>query len=532
MKNYTILIAEDDGITAFTLKQKLERIGHTVLSIVATGEKAIKETERLSPDLVFMDIKLEDEICGIEAAREIRKRLRIPVVFITAHSEGKLLENAIEADSSGFLFKPVDEKDLFVTIKTAMARAEMERKSRVNAVLSEISREIIACRSLNDISYHILEEGKKLTGSRFGFVGYLDQKTGNFIATTLTRDVWDICKMQDKTHEFKEFKDLWGWVLENKKSILPNNLTTDPRSTGVPRGHIPIDKFLLAPAMTGDQMMGQIALANSNRDYTDKDLDVVENLAGLYALAVQQFQFEEMIIREKERAEYADRAKSIFLANMSHEIRTPLNLIMGFLELVLSEESISAENRDYLKTAHESGKLLLTLINDILDLSKIESGKFKMEETPCSLKEEIFAPVESNLKVLLKGKNNDVKVIQKYPSDIEEYILCDPFRLTQVLNNLLSNSAKFIEKGFIEYGARLKNRNTLQFWVKDTGVGIPEEKQKEVFEPFTQAEAGITRRYGGTGLGLAIAKRLVEIMGGERNNCMFYNPLLSCKKVT
>lgn len=217
---------------------------------------------------------------------------------------------------------------------------------------------------------------------------------------------------------------------------------------------------------------------------------------------------------EKQRAESADKLKSIFLANMSHDIRTPLNSIIGFIDLALSGDDISKENREYLQHSKDSGRLLLSLINDILDLSKIESGQLEIEQIPFSLKDTLRS-IGARARVLLADKRKNVSLRHYCPDNFNTSVSGDPLRLEQILNNLISNAVKFTEKGFIEYGVLLKNEKTLEFYVRDTGIGMSLEEQKQIFEPFRQAKTGTTRKYGGTGLGLTISKKLVELKGGR-----------------
>jgi PAS domain S-box-containing protein len=211
----------------------------------------------------------------------------------------------------------------------------------------------------------------------------------------------------------------------------------------------------------------------------------------------------------------ANNAKSEFLAKMSHEIRTPMNGIIGMTE-ALDQENLSAIQKDYVQIVKRSADVLLSLIDDILDFSKIEAGKMHLEEIPFKLREEVkfatdlFIPImeEKNLVFQLKIARN-----------VPENIIGDPFRLRQVLTNLISNAVKFTHDGEIHVGVELEeeyNQNLmLLFYVEDTGVGIPRHKIESIFNSFTQAEESTSRKYGGTGLGTTIAKQLVTLMHGE-----------------
>lgn len=222
---------------------------------------------------------------------------------------------------------------------------------------------------------------------------------------------------------------------------------------------------------------------------------------------------EEEMRNSRRRAEESDKAKSEFLANMSHEIRTPMNTIIGYVDLML-QDPVSTEHRTYLETLKDSGNLLLNLINDILDLSKIEAGQFIIESVPYALGD-LMNAVELSIKGAALRSGNKIVITKKYPKNIAPKIYVDPTRLQQIFNNLLSNALKFTVEGNIEFGVRLKDNTTLEFYVKDSGIGINKKDHAKIFEMFGQADASFTREHGGSGLGLTISKKLVELMGGK-----------------
>ncbi|MEI8383418.1 MAG: ATP-binding protein [Planctomycetota bacterium] len=217
-----------------------------------------------------------------------------------------------------------------------------------------------------------------------------------------------------------------------------------------------------------------------------------------------------------EAAEAASRAKSDFLANMSHEIRTPLNAIMGYADLLRRGWVDSPEDRDeMLSTLHSSGKHLMTVINDILDLSKIESGQLQLE-TRAESPHQLLAEVVSLMRVGFREKN--LSLDYNWQGPIPEQVDTDPVRLRQILINLLGNARKFTATGGVQLIAHVEPKShptQLVVNVIDTGIGIPPEKQKLVFDPFVQADTTVTRKYGGTGLGLSISRRLARMMGGD-----------------
>lgn len=211
----------------------------------------------------------------------------------------------------------------------------------------------------------------------------------------------------------------------------------------------------------------------------------------------------------------ANHAKSDFLAKMSHEIRTPMNGIVGMADALLQQE-LSSEQKEYAEIIKKSSDLLLTIINDILDISKVEAGKMMLEEIPFRISDEI-----TFIKELFKplADKNQLSIISKIHPSIPDHVIGDPFRLRQVLSNLMNNAVKFTCEGKIVISVELleeySGHLTYLFSVEDTGIGIPKDKLDSIFASYTQAKENISRKYGGTGLGTTISKQLVELMGGE-----------------
>jgi two-component system sensor histidine kinase/response regulator len=256
-------------------------------------------------------------------------------------------------------------------------------------------------------------------------------------------------------------------------------------------------------------------IATRGRVVTRDDQGNATRVVGTHRNVTERKGWELELLRAKEAAESASRAKSDFLANMSHEIRTPMNGIIGMTELALDTQ-LDAEQRGYLQTVKSSADALLGIINDILDFSKIEAGKLELENIEFSLP----AVIGDTFKALaLRGHQKGLELVFGIDPDTPQVLHGDPNRLRQVLMNLLGNAIKFTETGEVEVKARAISREgtlvSIEIEVRDTGIGIAPEKQAEVFDAFSQADTSTTRRYGGTGLGLAICRKLVELMHGR-----------------
>jgi len=239
----------------------------------------------------------------------------------------------------------------------------------------------------------------------------------------------------------------------------------------------------------------------------------------LYRLIIRHVQVtkaaEEAQKVAKEAAEAANRAKNQFLSNMSHELRTPLAGVLGMLDITLGGP-LEAEQREFIQTARNSAGSLVRILNDILEITRIEAGMLAMEEKPFPLKECVSGLVDI---FTAEAQRKGLELVLSIADEVPETVIGDQLRLRQVLTNLLGNAVKFTEKGkvglSVEVLSNPSGRQEVTFSVSDTGIGIPDDKRPLIFRPFSQVDESHTRRYGGTGLGLVISKDIVQRMGGE-----------------
>ena len=274
-----------------------------------------------------------------------------------------------------------------------------------------------------------------------------------------------------------------------------------------PHGHYNV------PILTPDTVLGVIVVYLAEHHKQEKyEQDFLLAVAVILSGLIQRKRAEKELIASKEKAEESDRLKSAFLANMSHEVRTPLNSIIGFSELLADPYFEEEAKNEFIKHIITSGKSLLTIISDIMDISKMESGEITIRKSQINA-QKFISGIKEQFAFQTEAKKLELKLTLP-DTDEETIVFADADRLSQIFNNLIGNALKFTEKGSIEIGYQTKG-NMVEFFVTDTGIGIPTDYYVSIFERFRQVEGENTRKYGGNGLGLVITKNLVELMGGR-----------------
>ena len=402
-----------------------------------------------------------------------------------------------------------------------LAKQELHRKATFVELLQVIAVAANEAVSIEAALQFSIDRICERTGWPVGHVYFRGPKTSTeLISSTL----WHL----DNAAQFETFRrvtentplaigvGLPGRVVESGKPAWIPDINQD---LNFPRRKVAQDlgvKGAFAfPVLARAEVAAVLEFFSNDIEEPDNELLAVMSNVGAQLGRVVERKAEEDLHKAMIAAQDASRAKSEFLANMSHEVRTPLNGIMGMTDLALDTE-LTPEQRAYLEAVKMSSDSLLTVINDILDFSKIEAGKIDLEVIDFNLRD----CLEAALKTLaLRGDEKGLEVLCEIAAEAPEVVQGDSSRLRQIVTNLMGNAIKFTDQGEVALKVQLEaeagDNRLLHFTVSDTGIGIPPEKQKLIFDPFSQADTSTTRKYGGTGLGLTISLRLVTMMGGR-----------------
>ncbi len=532
MPDRHILVVEDSLTQAVKLEFMLHNKGF-VVSLAATGEQALEILGKKKVDLVISDVIMPG-MDGYELCEKIRSTPgfgKIPVILLTSLSDPGDIVRGLKSGATNFVTKPYDEEFLFERIESLLKSRSFENDQPVmqdvnfefhgekhelkadfnqvfHLLLATYENTLLQSRQLDTAHRKLVSREEQLSSvlaSMAAKIAVLDPDLKLIAANESWRELFTPGRSEAEIEgvDFGEAVSTSGCLRGSLNTLVEGVRSVINAET---------DKFSYEYSLDGGSDSGAWFMLE------------VTPMRGKSGGAVASFieiterkNMERDLIEARDAAEKANRFKSRFLASMSHEIRTPLNAVIGMTDLTL-RSGLEPEQVENLEIVRLSADQLLTLINDILDLSKVEARMLKLEKKDFSLSEAFYAVVKS-----MEQQAHEKRLIMKLDldEDVPEVVCGDEGRLKQILYNLVGNSLKFTEQGgiFVQVstldGQGHSGQAVLQVSVRDTGIGIPEDKQAIIFESFRQADDTTTRKFGGSGLGLAISRELVEMMGGE-----------------
>jgi PAS domain S-box-containing protein len=357
-----------------------------------------------------------------------------------------------------------------------------------------------------------IDEAVRLTDSEIGYLHFVDEDAQTIELVTWSHGTLKYCQATYDNHYPIAAAGIWADTVRLHRPVVHNDYQHMRGPHGYPACHAHLVRHLGVPLIEQGKVRMLLGVGNKATDYDATDIRELELIGNDLWRIIMRRRTEIALAEAKDAAEAANRAKSVFLANMSHEIRTPMNAILGLTHL-LQRGAQDPRQRDQLDKVSSAAQHLLALINNILDISKIEAGKLNLEHTDINL-DRLFAGIFDLL--CDKARDKGLEIVQDIDPALPLRLRGDATRLGQVLLNLASNAVKFTDAGTVVLRALpAETAACVRFEVLDTGIGLSEAQIRRLFQPFEQADNSTTRRYGGTGLGLAISHRLVELMGGR-----------------
>ncbi len=498
VKARILLCLPAPGLAA-DLGPQLAGLGYALVATTTSGPEAITLAASLRPDLILLDARRAGEFDGLTTAGTLREQLALPVVLLLSTADQARLDRVLEPEPFDTLLRPFTSQELRAVIELALVKHRTTARLRAGEQQMRLQSAALEA-AVNSV---VITD---VTGT----IVWVNPAFCHITGYTQAEAIGQNPRVLKSGHQSREYyTEMWrtiasghswhGEFINRRKdgSLFTEDVIITPvlSDAGKVAHYIAIKQDISA-------LKQSLAQASAARD----------ELNAAHAELADKNRALQLALEE---ARAAVTAKATFLATMSHEIRTPMNGVIGMASLLRESEPLTAEQVDCIETIRSSGDLLLTLINDLLDFSKIESNHMELEQAPFDLRR----CVEETLEALApRAHDKHLELLAQLDEAVPAAIVGDAVRLRQVLSNLLGNAVKFTTQGEVVLEIRAapapEGKFRLFFRVRDTGIGIPPDKIGRLFKLYAQAEDSTARLYGGTGLGLAISQRLVGLMGG------------------
>ncbi len=530
IENVKILAIDDNRDNLTIIKALINEAFPKAQTIFANdGFRGLELAFEKEPDIILLDIIMPG-MDGYEVCKKLKVHpitADIPVVFITAIKDDKQSRiKALEAGGEGFLSKPVDISELTAQIRAMLKIREATilkrgEKERLENLIDERTRELqkTHAETLNLLKYFQAENEKRKKSE--AALKESEEKTRLFKRAVDSSSVGII--ITDIEGKIIYTNPFYLKISGYRESELIGQLSTFLDANFQPET---FNRKRWKNILSGKDWSGEIKNIKKNGEsyWVKAVISPIVNTAGEITNFIvvseditQKKQLLEDLITAKEKAEESDKLKTAFLANMSHEIRTPMNGILGFAELLKEQDLTNEIQQKYIHIIEKSGARMLNIINNIVDISKIEAGLMEITLTDSDINEQIDY-IYNFFKPEVEAKGMQL-YFKKHYANHKAIIKTDQEKLYAIFTNLVKNAIKYSYRGYIEFGyypeQNKQGRDLMIFYVKDTGIGIHKDKTSIIFDRFRQVSEGKNRHYEGAGLGLSITKSYVEMLGGK-----------------
>ena len=519
-----ILLADDNADMRDYVARLLSR--RFRVECVGDGLAALDAARRERPDLILSDIMMTglDGYGLLQAVRSDSELRTVPVILLSARAGEEARVEGIAAGADDYLVKPFSARELMARVETHLemmrvrrqAAAELEEEREILETLNHSGQLLAAELDLQKLVQALTDAATDISGAQFGV--FFDTVASELGPSYMLYSLSGVSREKFAHIQMPRLSDVFGPTFRGEGTVRIGNVNQDPRYASnspyydLPKGQLPVTSCLAVPVISrSGEVLGVLFFGHSEADvFTERHERIVEGLAGQAAISMDNARLYEEARKARSEAETANRLKDEFLATVSHELRTPLNAILGWARLMRGGRLDDEKREQAMEIVERNAVVQQQIIEDILDVSRIITGKLRLEVAPVELAVVVKAAIDAI------RPSADAKGVRLQPVIDSRacFVLGDAGRIQQIVWNVVSNAVKFTPRGGRVQVTLERAHSNAEVTVRDTGKGIHKDFLPYVFERFRQADSSSTRQYGGLGLGLAIVRHLTELHGG------------------